>query len=125
MSPWWPTCHIGARLAICSAWDECFLNETQNVEKMGFDPATPWSLEAYTTRLLLRLCCCASYYLFVLCSGVLIRSTHHARRTGETRSHTRPKFKFKFKFPIMYFKFCPNLNSSLNSIFFEIIPNLA
>jgi hypothetical protein len=45
--------------------------------KMLVEPATPWSLEAYTTRLLIQLCCCASYYFFVLCSGVLILSSQH------------------------------------------------
>jgi hypothetical protein len=78
MSPWWPTWHIGVRLAHMSAQLSMnFLDETQNVAKMWFEPATAWSLVVFTTRLLLRLCCCGSYYFFVLCSGVLIRSSQH------------------------------------------------
>jgi hypothetical protein len=42
---------------------------------------TAWSSEAFTTRLLLRLFCCASYYFFVLCFGVLIRSSQHEIRS--------------------------------------------
>jgi hypothetical protein len=38
---------------------------------------TIWSLETFTTRLLLQLCCCASYCFFVLCSGLLIQSNQH------------------------------------------------
>jgi hypothetical protein len=70
----WPTCQF--RLG----W--IFLDETQNTaEKMRFEPATPWSSEAFSTRLLLRLCCCASYCFFVLCSRVLIRSSQHENRS--------------------------------------------
>jgi hypothetical protein len=64
----WPTCHLSL------GW--IFLDETQNAaKKIGFKPMTPWSSEAFTTRLLLRLYCYASYCFFVLCSGVLIRSS--------------------------------------------------
>jgi hypothetical protein len=49
--------------------------------KTRVEPVTPWLSEAYTTRLLFQLCCCVSYYFFVLCSGVLIRSNKHGNRT--------------------------------------------
>jgi hypothetical protein len=73
-------CHLsGPHVALASGWPTCqlslgwfLLNKTQNVEKTGFELATPWSLEACTTSLVLQLCCCASYYFFVLCSRVLI-----------------------------------------------------
>jgi hypothetical protein len=60
---------------VSSAWDEFFLDQTKNGVKIGFEPATTWSSKAFTIRLLLRLCCCASYYSFVLCSGVLIQES--------------------------------------------------
>jgi hypothetical protein len=68
-------CHIGPHVSL--AWDENFLDETQNGAKMGFKPMTTWSSKVFTTRLLLRLCCYASYYFFVLCFVVLIWSSQH------------------------------------------------
>jgi hypothetical protein len=70
-------CHLGGpHDTLASGWPTCqlslgwiFLDETQNVAKMRFKPATPLSSEAFTTRLLLWLCWYTCYYFFVLCSG--------------------------------------------------------
>jgi hypothetical protein len=62
----------------------CQLGGLYDTLVLGFEPMTPWSSEAFTTRLLLQLCCCASYCFFVLWSKVLIRSSQH-----ENGSQTR------------------------------------
>jgi hypothetical protein len=45
-----------------------FLKMKLKMLKTGIEHMTPWSFDAYTTRLLLRLYYCASYYFFILCS---------------------------------------------------------
>jgi hypothetical protein len=137
MLSWWPTWHIGVRLAHMSPqFGMNFFRQHKMVQKWGSNPQTTWSSKAFTTRLLLRLCCCASYYFFVLCSGVLIWSNQHENgsRTynlsglvsmviGPTcpisivvKLKLQFKFKFivKFKFLRIYSTFCLNLNSSLS-----------
>jgi hypothetical protein len=59
-------CHLGGLHSI-SDWIEFFFSMKLKILKIGIEPTTPCSLEAYTTRILLQLCCCLSYYVFVLC----------------------------------------------------------